>query len=233
MLRAVYKSLFGERVFSGPFRGLHYVPRSIGSVHDAKLLGTYERELWPQVEQLIASAPDVIVNLGAGEGYYAVGLAARLPATRVIAFETDPRGQELIRRFARLNQVASQVEIRGHATPDGLALALAGAQHPAVVIDVEGAEGELLDTARVAGLARSRILVEVHDFIAPLGGLLLARFAPTHRHVEIWSHARGPRDIPGWARLFALTPWRNRIVRAMDERRPERMRWLWFEPLGP
>lgn len=229
-LRTLYKHLFGWRVLAGPFRGLRYVPESVGSVHFAKLLGTYERELWPHIGKLIDRAPDGIINIGAGEGYYAAGLAWRLPGTRVTAFETDAFGRELIGRIAALNQIGARVDIRGCCTPADLAAALAGIERPAIVIDAEGAEGDLLDPARIPALVRADILVEVHDFIAPLGELLLTRFSPTHQCEEIWSRPRTARDLPFPIRTIAFTPWAGRAVRVMDEQRPGPMRWFWLEP---
>ena len=233
LLRTIYKNIFGQRVLSGPFQGLQYIAESVGSVHFPKLLGTYERELWPQVEGLIAYAPDALINVGAGEGYYAIGIARRLVNVRVVAFEADARGRNLIGQVAALNKVQARVEIRGTCTPADLAAALRDARRPALVIDAEGAEGELLDPVGVPDLARTAVLVEVHDFIAPLGDLLLRRFAPTHHHQEIWSQPRTARDLPGLIRVMAYTPWRDQAVRAMDEDRPGPMRWFWFEPRSP
>ena len=231
-LRTLYEKLIGWRVVSGPFRGLRYVPESVGSIHAPKLLGTYECELRPQVEALVARAPDFIVNIGAGEGYYAVGLARRLPLARLVAFEANARGRDLTGRMATLNGVATRVEVRGLCELADLSTALRGTARPVVVIDAEGAEDPLLDPVQVPELLRAAILVEVHDFILPaIGDQLLSRFATTHRHQEIWSEPRTARDLPSFTKLAAFSPWRGQAVRAMDEQRPGRMRWFWFEPL--
>lgn len=233
-LRTLYEKVIGWRVLAGPFRGLRYVPEAVGSVHAPKLLGTYECELRPQVEALIARAPDVIVNIGAGEGYYAVGLARRLPHTRVLAFEADARGRDLTARVAALNGVGDRVAVHGLCAVADLIAALRGTERPVVVIDAEGAEQPLLDPVQTPDLARCAILVEVHDFILPeIGDLLQRRFALTHRRQEIWSEPRTARDLPGFTRLAALSPWRRQAVHAMDEQRPGRMRWFWLEPVTP
>src|SRR5947209_15685441 len=85
----------GLVVQNGPFTGMQYVERSIGSSLMPKLLGSYEANLQPVIEEIIRRAPATIVNVGCGEGYYAVGLARRLPHARVYAFEADPTGQAL------------------------------------------------------------------------------------------------------------------------------------------
>jgi hypothetical protein len=227
----MFEKVFGWRVLAGPFRGLRYVPEAVGSVHAPKLLGTYEVELLAPVEALVALAPDVVVNIGAGEGYYAFGLARRLQKTRIVAYEGDPRGRELAGRIARLNSLQDRVQIRGYCTVADLAGSLRDAQRPAVVIDAEGAEEELLDPDRVADLARAVILVEVHDFISStVGDVLLRRFATTHTHEEIGSRSRTARDLPAITRLAAFSPWRRQALHAMDEQRPGPMRWFWFTP---
>lgn len=232
LFRSLYKHMFGWRVLAGPFAGLQYLPGSVGSVHFAKLLGTYELELRPLVEDLISLAPRIVINVGAGEGYYAVGLAFRLPGARIIAFETDAGARAMIGQMAGLNNVADRLDIRGHCTGPDLAAALAGDGPVAIVMDVEGAEIELLDPERIPALARAAILVEVHDFAAPVGEVLRARFSSSHALQETWSRPRQARDLPRPIQLMAMSPWRRQAVNVMDERRPGPMRWFWLQPLA-
>lgn len=230
--RSLFSFLFGNRVLGGPFRGLRYEENSVGSVLLAKLVGTYERELDEIVERIVARAPDVIVNAGAGEGYYAVGLATRVPDARVIAFETSQHGRDLIARLAARNRVVGRVSIHGLCTTESLRDALDRARSPVVVMDVEGAEMELLDLSLVPALARCPILVEIHDFVRPVGDTLARRFAGTHRLEEIQSRPRTIADLPPALRLLAPTPWRKKLFIAMDEERPGPMRWFWLEPVN-
>ncbi len=229
-LRSLLRRVCGNRVMAGPFRGLAYANHSVGSVFLAKILGTYERELWPAVARLVERAPDVLVNIGAAEGYYAVGLARCLPAVRVIAYETELHGQSLIAEIAALNQVADRVRIQGLCAPADLRDSLERATRPVVVIDAEGAEETLLDPAHTPALIHCAILVEVHDFIAPVGELLAGRFASTHSCIEIKSRPRSFADLPLMLRILAFSPWRQRVLAAMDEQRPGPMRWFWMEP---
>src|SRR5512144_3136677 len=58
---------YGSAVVTGPFAGLTYPDSGITEVDlfAPKLLGIFERELHPAVEQLIAAEPPQIVNIGA------------------------------------------------------------------------------------------------------------------------------------------------------------------------
>ncbi len=93
------------RVYSGPFTGMRYGPTAVGSAYIPKLLGTYERELAPLIEQACSQSPRWIVDIGAAEGYYAVGLAMRNKSAQVIAFEDEERGRVSLLRTAELNEV--------------------------------------------------------------------------------------------------------------------------------
>jgi hypothetical protein len=128
----------GCQVRSGFFVGMRYGSNSVGSAYLPKLLGIYERELAAQVESICAGEPGLIVDVGAAEGYYAIGLARRNPQTRVVAFEMEPRGQSALREMAGLNGVANRVEVKGKCEAEDLAAALGDTQGAVVVCDVEG-----------------------------------------------------------------------------------------------
>src|ERR1700760_4646091 len=90
-------------VASGPFTGMKYINKSAGSAYIPKLLGIYERELHDIIEYVCRLNIRTVINVGAGEGYYAVGLAVRMPFSSVIAFERDPQACAEVRALARLN----------------------------------------------------------------------------------------------------------------------------------
>src|SRR5207302_964150 len=70
-------------VNSGPFKGMLYIGTAFCSAYIPKLIGTYERELTNIVEEICARMPPLIVDVGAAEGYYAIGFATRLADTHV------------------------------------------------------------------------------------------------------------------------------------------------------
>src|SRR5215208_3855790 len=63
------------KVLSGIFAGMRYVRDAVGGQLYPKLLGTYELELVPVIQALNRKRVARIVDVGAAEGYYAVGLA--------------------------------------------------------------------------------------------------------------------------------------------------------------
>ena len=221
------------RVHSGPFQGMHYTENSQGSCYIPKLLGVYERELHDVLENLIAWGPDLVIDAGAAEGYYAVGLARRLPQSRIMAFEMEEGGRALLEQMVLRNGVSDRVEVRGKCEPQDVEGLAAKAERPLVVCDTEGYETELLDPKAASSLRKAAILVELHDFIQPgTYELLSDRFAGSHLVTRIWQE---PRDE-------AEFPFRNLAVRIMpryyrqfplSEWRPVRMSWLLMLPNTP
>jgi hypothetical protein len=218
------------RVHSGPFAGMRYVDLSVGSCFIPKLLGTYERELAPKIEWICEKQPGLVVDLGAAEGYYAIGLALRIPQARVVAFELDETGQTALWAMAELNGIADRLSVRGRCEPQDLSAALAGESSPVVICDVEGDEKALLDPERVTALRDAIVLVETHEFLRRgVTDELCRRFAPSHAIERIWQEPRIPAEFP-WRTLGTrLLPVRY-LDWAVSEWRPEPMSWLWMTP---
>ncbi len=227
-----YIRLFPPRlsVASGPFAGMRYLTKGVGSSFAAKILGTYEKELHSIILRILSLHFVRVINIGAGEGYYAVGMAFTHPSQpEVIAFEADAVGRRRILWLALHNEVRP-IAIHGLCNAGDLAAALREGVPTLVVCDVEGDEKNLLNLEAVPSLREAWILVEVHDFVERgMGDLLKRRFHGTHWIREIWSEARNAADLPWSSRLTDLLPLGVRL-RAMNEGRPERMRWFWMEP---
>ena len=77
----------GTTVMQGPLKGMNFLYKSAEGCHIAKLLGCYEQPLQPFIEEAIEANYKTILNIGCAEGYYAVGMARRMPNTQVLAFD--------------------------------------------------------------------------------------------------------------------------------------------------
>ena len=217
-------------VQQGPFQGMRLVTKSAGSAYIPKLLGIYERELRDAVESLIAWKPDQVVDLGAAEGYYAVGMARRLPQAKIHAFEMMPDAQALLARNAKANDVRDQIEIHGEATAANLQPLLSHFGRTCVICDVEGAERQLLDPGVIPALKKTPVLVELHDFIDPeITALLKQRFQETHHIKHIWQTGRSRTEFP-WNTLYTRLLPKTYLDWSVSEWRPVRMAWFWMTP---
>jgi hypothetical protein len=201
----------GLQVSGGPFAGLTYPDASATSLIP-KLLGVYERELHGAVEAAIRAGPELIVNVGAADGYYAVGLARRCPAAAVRAYEADPGQRALLARVAAANGV--EPAIAGAAGPRELASLPPG--RTLLVIDCEGCEAALLRPDELEFLREATVIAELHDFVEP-GDPVVARFTATHE-VRIVPTASQP------------PPRGDAVALALSEYRPGPMRWAIMTP---
>jgi predicted O-methyltransferase YrrM len=213
----------GLVVQAGPFAGLRFSGNAVGTTTlGPKLLGTYELELHAPLMDVISRSYDAAVNIGAGDGYYAVGLAARIDQLRVVAVDIDPGARRLCAETAALNAVADRVEILPHVTTAGLERMLTGIRS-LVICDCEGCEVTLLDPRAVPSLANADLLVELHPFIDPAAHELPDRFRNTH---EIELFGEQFRDPRAYSQRFDLG--RTEAGALMDEGRPKPMQWAWM-----
>jgi hypothetical protein len=208
----------GDRVLRGPFAGLRYPPRRIASV--PKRIGAYELELHPWLDAALALPPARFVDIGAADGFYAVGVARRGIPTE--AFEIARSARAEIRALAQLNRV--ELTVRGRAT--AALLERLDFRDALVLCDCEGAEVDLLVPPVVARLATATVIVEVHESSRPgAGALLRERFAATHA-IDVIEPAE--RDAAAFPELAALDPATGRI--AITEGRTGATPWYRMSP---
>lgn len=213
----------GETVLSGPFQGMRYAVKASEGSRTARLLGVYEAALAPVIELIISRAYPLVIDVGSAEGYYAVGLARRMPGARVLARDDNPAARTLCTALAEANGVAAQVEVGGRL--EHADFEVSSLQPTVVICDIEGAEADLLDPDRAPGLRHADILVEVHEGMRPgLLAALQARFAPSHR-VAVIQPRLDAATLPAWThelsdldRLLLLWEWRATPTP-----------WLWME----
>lgn len=226
MLERTYLASHPRVVRAGPFKGMRLAGgMEAGSL--TKLLGHYEAELADVIETVIAQRYPLILDIGAAQGYYAVGLAMRMPETRVQAFDSNAAARDGCAENAALNGVADRVILAETADHDSFDIC--HTTRSFVLCDIEGAEDQLLDPATAHGLRRADILVECHDCFAPnLSDRIAARFDPTHNIQRIDRHPKGaalPEWADGWSdldRLLMQWEWRAGPTP-----------WLWMQARDP
>lgn len=209
-------------VQSGPFanmRVLHDEFWSDGSL-SCKLLGCYEQELHQIIEQEIdrlelLPSPKV-VNIGCAEGYYAVGIARRLPKADVWIVDFE-EAMAIANKAADLNEVEL---VSGAPITDTMKNA------DLIVIDCEGAEVDYLDKTKFPSLAKSTIVVECHDIDAGKNSKVIAeRFMDTHQIYIVIEGARDPNKWDFLRQWHSMARWA-----AVSEGRPCMMHWFCMRP---
>ena len=161
-------------------------------------------------------------------GYYAAGLAMRIPGARVVAYDGFKWAQHLLRQMIKLNHLQDRVEVRGLVDPAELERVLSQAKRPAVVCDVDGYEQQLIDPVAVPSLKRALILLELHDHLVPgITEEMRRRFSTTASIAHIPDRERTLSDLPP-----GLTLPRQEALWGINELqfRGVRQSWMYLVP---
>jgi hypothetical protein len=216
-------SITDDTITAGPFKGVRLPVSESWGDRGSKLLGFYEQELQPLVEAVIEWKPDVVLNVGCAEGYYAIGMAKRIPDAKSFAYDLDPLAQIACKTARDINRV--DVVVLGFCTDAELRERTQKAERPFMLIDCEGGERELL-LSNEYSYPNARIIVECHDFVdRSITSSLRGKFSKTHSIQTVKQEGRNPFCHPitaGWAE--------NDLWLVVSERRPERMHWLYMSP---
>jgi hypothetical protein len=215
-------------VVAGPLKGLRLLNDAIADIDEmpAKILGTYELELADVIGQAVERSTHLFVDIGCADGYYAVGLAVAQPTMLVEAYDIAPSARTLCRRTAVLNGCERRVAVRGRFSAAHLkTLDMEGAL---LLCDIEGAERHLFDATLVRLLARTDVLIEVHESMAPgTRDHLAALFSATHTVARIPRRGRLPPQHP------ALAGWDDdERLRTVIELRTGDVDWLYLAPVA-
>jgi hypothetical protein len=223
---ALREALADRQVLAGPFEGLDYRgTKAFCSSFYPKLLGTYEHELEESIRKALDKPFGLIVDVGAADGYYAVGFAFKKPHSRVIAFEQDPRAWAELANLALINGVSDRFTIKGRCdVADLLALPYDGGL---MIMDCEGFEEHLLSPEVISHLRHWDFFVETHDgFIADMTKRLSARFADTHSvHTVGAIHDYNKADTLNHPLLVGL-PRRQQDILLAEGRQHACLRWM-------
>jgi hypothetical protein len=118
-----FVEVHGPRVRHGPFRGMRYEANRVAATQ--KLIGAYERELHPWLERVLAQRPTRFVDIGAADGYYAIGIARRdIPAPGTLRSVRTGLFQRL------RNAPSGCVRFASWAVAEGALATRAGERHP-------------------------------------------------------------------------------------------------------
>jgi hypothetical protein len=194
------------------------------------ILGSTELELREVTERILSKEYATILNIGAADGYYAVGLARQSPKSEVVAFEALAVLHGVIKRAALANRVVDRIRVAGRCELSDLQRELQAAVPPILVfMDIEGGELHLLDPVATPALRDTDILVETHDHFAPgCTEMLISRFASTHRIERFVARPRILSDYPREFLGFLPRFFPRLAVDLMNERRAGVQQWLYI-----
>lgn len=221
----------GGQVRYGPLAGYRLIEESSwGNDKCAKLLGFYEQELLEAMVPALGPRK-TLLDIGAADGYYALGLLHAGLACRSIAFELTEKGREVIEATARRLGLHERLSLHGGCTAASLIEVVRALDRRSLVVlcDVEGAEFEILSDEALATLSGASVFVEIHDQ-GPDGASryadLQARAARWFRVREIRKAGRNPYH---YAELQTLDDTDHWLV--CSEGRDPDQKWLALTPI--
>lgn len=214
-------------VVRGPFQGMRLPTIGAWSDYDvlAKIVGSYEAEIFAALENEIARKPDVIVNIGASEGYYAIGLKRHLADAKVFTFDIDVKSFPALEQCMKMNDVSvTRLNEFNYDAP--LSFMKDGEVNKALFfLDCEGFENHVVEMPHKV-VSKSSFIIELHDLFVPgTREKLVAFLSDTHIVSIIDQSVREPRDYP------ELSGFRRPVVQMLlDEFREDAMQWLYAVP---
>ncbi len=207
------------KVLNGVFQGLQYYSLDITeSALVPKIIGSYEYQLQPWFRTIVKTKYTDIIDVGSAEGYYAVGLAMKMPRTTVHCYDINEKDLEFSKLMAKKNNVSN---LTWNNFCDGKTLINFPYRGKTLVIcDCEGYELELFTKSVIDKCKHVDFLIEMHDVRNPvISSELLSRFQYTHnfsivnnRDVD-YSSLNGLQKLSGKEREFALCEHRGGIYR--------------------
>ena len=190
-------------VKAGPFKGLKMTGSgntSAGTL-GAKIFGLYEQEVIRELQGLLPCA--TLVNFGAADGHFPLGLLKAGLVDQAICFEMSAEGQREIAENATVNGLSDRVVIQGAVVGgvhDTLAALGVLPSQTLILCDIEGAEFEVLSDAFFAWAKGAQLVVELHDRLMGDGSLapreaLIARLPKDAQHRILKGQPKDWRDI--------------------------------------
>ena len=180
--KRLFKKMLDELVVrNGPFKGMKYAGAfSFTSFLLPKLIGSYENEILPVIEQICKTPYSEIINIGCAEGYFAVGFSRKNKNAKVYAFDINETERKKCNEMAILNGVKERVIIEGFCSKETL-MNFNFTEKGLVFCDCEGYEKELFDAEVAKKLKNCDLLIELHDSLdIYISGYIKDIFKETH-----------------------------------------------------
>ncbi|NVK24682.1 MAG: hypothetical protein HWE10_07125 [Gammaproteobacteria bacterium] len=218
------------RVKYGPFKGLKLNRDTWWGRSDlgSQCLGLYEKEV---LNLIVENGPyETFIDIGAADGYYAVGMLYSQLAKNAVCFEITQKGQEAIKNNWALNDSVGSIVIHGEADIKSITSALSSIpQKSLVLIDIEGFEFGLLQSDILCLLKNCQVIIEVHNWVDDFQEKYTQLLTNIAQFFDINPLERIERETTCIPELASYTD-DNRLL-VTSERRPCLMRFLHLTPI--
>lgn len=231
LTRMRHSELSGKsEVESGPLKGLKINGEDLAwGTLLPKIFGLYERELHPFFQEIIESKVGTLIDVGSAEGYFAVGLALKMPELQVHAFDIDERAREHTHKLALKNQVEEQIQVNGECSKDTL-LKFPKSERALILLDCEGAEKDLIDKEIGEHFKNSYFLIETHDSLAKGALSHVVESLSSSHNLELIVNESKKERLNHLSILEGIEPNREIALEALSDRRGSPTPWVVARP---
>lgn len=219
------------RIKYGPFIGLKLNKDAWWGRCDlgSQCLGLYERDVLDLIVD--NGGYDHFIDIGAADGYYAIGMLFSGLAKKAICFEISKQGQTAIQQNWITNDSIGELEVYGEANTSSIKkLPEDALKKTLVLIDIEGFEFYLLQKEVISRFQSCEIIIEIHNWVDDFEKKYTKLLKDLSNFFYIRPVANSNRDTVNIKELRSYTD-DNRLL-LTSERRPCLMRFLHLTPLA-
>lgn len=221
----------GHKVAYGTFKGMKLSKNTYWSKNDiiTHILGVYEKHVLKKIIEFSKKGNYPFIDIGAADGYFAIGMAFSETFKKIYAFEIDEEGRRSLNRNIENNLCKDKVVVDIEANFETLKEIVDKNKSAVILIDIEGSEFDLLDDNLLQLLSNCYIVCELHPTLSANGfekQNMLINNAKAFFDVSIIQ--RESYSPNKFSELNEFTD-EERLI-AFGEGRENNMNWLILEP---
>ena len=221
----------GHQVAYGTFKGMKLSKNTYWSKNDiiTHILGVYEKHVLKKIIEFSKKGNYPFIDIGAADGYFAIGMAFSETFKKIYAFEIDEEGRRSLNRNIENNLCKDKVVVDIEANFETLKEIVDKNKSAVILIDIEGSEFDLLDDNLLQLLSNCYIVCELHPTLSTNGfekQNMLINNAKAFFDVSIIQ--RESYSPNKFSELNEFTD-EERLI-AFGEGRENNMNWLILEP---
>ena len=222
-------------VIYGPYKGMFFSENNHWGIGDLgpKIIGLYEFEVQNKLLDLISNFNiENFVNIGAAEGYHAIGIAKKTEIQNFVLYEIDIKGKEILKENILKNELKKNVTIKSEASLNSFyeLNKKLDFSKTLFLIDIEGSELELFNDEILELLRSSILIIENHKFLLNKEKQkkyqeLISKFKNKFNFEIIKNNGRNISQINELNNLSE-----NELMMICSENRPKMMEWFIITP---
>jgi hypothetical protein len=221
---------FKNTVLHGVFEGMKLSDKVWWGKYDVatKIFGQYETHVLNKIIEL-SEENKLFIDIGAADGYFAIGMVYSGFYQRAICFEISEKGRLVIEENACINNVSKNIIINGIANSEAINKVISNNDTAVVLIDIEGAEFDLLTCDFLYILRNCTIIIELHDtFVNGLNDRREQLFNRASKYFDFNYIKRANPEINSFSELKNLNDLSRFLL--FSEGRPNMMDWVCLSP---